>query len=564
VRLPVKDVNEFVIQGGTREQFEGFLEQAIQAATESHAVAPVIQVPVEDPLEFTFGERTYRLEDEPERGKRTLEVTLRVTGYGKRPFIDTLNLYSDTARTRFQARLFTHFRGQVEKSDLEEDLFSLLETLESRASAESEPEKSPVMTPDEARDAEQFLLRQDLIEAIIQDITHLGVVGEEDNKLLAYLVATSRKLNDPVSLSVISRSSAGKSWLINRVVDMMPPEDVFRYTRMSPRALFYDEPARFKHKILFIEEAIGAKDADLGVRSIQSERRLANLATMTDPKTGKLKTQENVVEGPLTYLTSSTEPLDDETETRSFEIAIDESAAQTKRIVTSLFHRRTLEGIQGRLDRDVIVKRHQNAQRLLEPIWVANTYGPQLTFPTETLRLRREADKYLSLIETLAFLHQKQRAVKVFLRGKEKARYIEVTVADIDRANRLTVKCLARALSGLPGPTQELLVKIRDLVVQKADGGNLLEVRFTRGEVRESTGWTSDRQMLTALETLIGREYVHAISGSFGKEYIYTLGPDHRLVVQSGLPVEKQIIELGLTPAENLVPPGTFSGSGEP
>src|SRR5205085_5039421 len=104
-----------------------------------------------------------------------------------------------------------------------------------------------------------------------------------------------------------------------RVVDLMPPEEVLRFTRMSPRALFYDEPGRYKNKILHIEEAIGAKDADLGVRSMQSERRLSNLVTTTDPKTGKLKTQENVVEGPLTYLTSSVDPLDYETGTRSFE-----------------------------------------------------------------------------------------------------------------------------------------------------------------------------------------------------------------------------------------------------
>lgn len=175
------------------------------------------------------------------------------------------------------------------------------------------------------------------------------------------------------------------------------------------------------------------------------------------------------------------------------------------------------------------------------------------------LRLRREADKYLSLIETIGFLHQKQRPVKRF--GPKQIPYIEVTVADIDRANRLTVKCLARALSGLPGPTQELLIKIRNHVVKKADGRNLLDVRFNRGDMRDATGWTSDRQMLGALETLIEREYIHGVSGSFGKEYIYILGPDHRLVVQPELPIERQILELGLTPAENLVDPETLSRS---
>src|SRR5205823_5482517 len=130
------------------------------------------------------------------------------------------------------------------------------------------------MTPAEREEALAFLKNPGLIALILEDFVLMGVVGEDDNKFLVFLVATSRKLDHPLSLSVVSGSSAGKSWLLNRCVDLMPPEDVCRFTQMSPRALFYDEPGRYKHKILHIEEAIGAKDADLGVRSMQSERRL--------------------------------------------------------------------------------------------------------------------------------------------------------------------------------------------------------------------------------------------------------------------------------------------------
>jgi len=502
-----------------------------------------------------FGERSYQIKPVPKLGPGQLKVVIRAEWDGKK-FLDTVNLYSGRARASFLGHLVMLHQGSASQHQLEEDLFFILEAVEKRLDRVHEVEKADEMTLAEKQEALSFLTRNDLDERILDDLTTLGVVGEEDNKLLGYLVATSRKLAKPLSLSVISRSSAGKSWLLNRVADLMPPEEVLRYTRMSPRALFYDEPGKFKHKILFIEEAIGAKDADLGVRSMQSEKRLANLATMTDPKTGQLKTQETVVEGPLTYLTSSVDPLDHETATRSFEIAIDESSDQTGRIVASLLRDRTLEGIQAKLRGDSIQRRHQNAQRLLEPVLVVNPYTSQLTFPKDTLRLRREADKYLSLIDTLAFLHQKQREVDSFDLEGATYRYILVTVEDIDRANRLMVRCLARALSDLPGPAQELLLKIRDYVMKQCEQTrqHVTEVPFSRRDIREWVRW-SDYQVRLYLDLLSDLEYVETTTGSFGKRYIYTLSPDHRLLVQATMSEDERIEALGLTPANRLQEP---------
>ncbi|MBI4866240.1 MAG: hypothetical protein HY816_04745 [Candidatus Wallbacteria bacterium] len=412
------------------------------------------------------------------------------------------------------------------------------------------------MSEADHEEALAFLDRLDLVEAILADLTTLGLVGEDDNKFLAYLVATSRKLDKPLSLSVISRASAGKSWLLTRVIELMPVEDVMRYTRISPRALFYDEPGRYKNKILFIEEAIGAKEADLPVRSMQSERRLSNLVTMTDPKTGKLKTQETVVEGPLTYLTSSVEPLDYETATRSFEIAIDESVEQTARVVARQFHEHTLDGVREHLATEAIVRRHRNAQRLIEPFVVVNPHAPKLRFPTGTLRLRREALKYLSLMAVLALLHQHQRPVRTFTQNGVTYRYVEVYPADVDRANRLMAECLARALSDLPGPAQELLLKIQAYVTEQA-GQRRLDpeaITFNRREIRERLEW-DDRQLRRNLDLLAEQEYVEVVAGSFGKRYVYRLSPDHRLIVQAGLSVEEKIRALGLTASRDLETP---------
>ena len=588
VVLPCKDANDFLKGGGTREDFQTLMDraQALSVAPPTAALAiaaptdpvpmaqlapatpstppdsaPTAVLPATDNTAIatvTLGDRAYQIESAPEIARGVMRVVLRATRQG-RSFVDTLNLYADHARAKFVSRLVTAFRGQVPKKTLEEDFFAVLdeaETLSHRLAAT--PANTPVstMTPVERDEALAFLKRPNLIALILEDFVEMGVVGENDNKLLVFLVATSRKLPHPLSLSVISGSSGGKSWLLNRALDLMPPEEVFRFTRMSPRALFYDEPGRYKHRILHIEEAIGAKDADLGVRSMQSERRLANLATMTDPKTGKLKTQETVVEGPLTYMTSSVEPLDYETGTRSFELAIDESSEQTGRIVARELAATALDAIRDRMAGEAILERHRNAQRLIEPLIVVNPYARELTFPSNTLRLRREVHKYIGLMNTLALLFQHQRPIREFTDDRGQAhRYVEVTREDVAIANRLIALHLTRALSDLPGAAQKLLLVIQAYVTEEAEARatDPLAITFSRRQIRERLDW-SDYQLNGSLEKLARLELIEVATGSFGKRYVYTLSPDHRLLVQAGLSIDERITALGLTPAASLKP----------
>jgi len=85
-------------------------------------------------------------------------------------------------------------------------------------------------------------------------------------------------------------------------------------------------------------------------------------------------------------------------------------------------------------------------------------------------------------------------------------------------------------------------------------GCDVLMVTFNRRELREWTNWT-DHNLRAHLEQLAQMEYVEVASGSFGKRYVYTLTPDHRLVVQAGLAIDEKIRLLGLTPASSLETP---------
>ena len=71
---------------------------------------------------------------------------------------------------------------------------------------------------------------------------------------------------------------------------------------------------------------------------------------------------------------------------------------------------------------------HRNAQRLLRPIPVVNNHmHDDRDFPDYMTRTRRDHMKLLTLIETIALLHQHQREIKTDTRDGETLEYIEAT-----------------------------------------------------------------------------------------------------------------------------------------
>jgi len=263
---------------------------------------------------------------------------------------------------------------------------------------------------DEEAEALAFLQRPDLLDQVVADLTAVGYAGEEANKLLGYLACTSRKLDDPLSVLIQSRSAAGKSFLAEVLCELVPPEDLRRYTRVTGQALYYLEEDGLSHKILSIEEAAGAEEAAYSIRALQSAKSLSVAVTTKDPQSGRMRTDEYHVKGPATFLlTTTTSDVDPETLSRFLVLTVDETEQMTARIHALQRESRTVEGLRGRRHADAVIRRHHVAQRLLRPMPVVIPYAPFLRFPQKPLRTRRDHRKYLGLIEVVAFLHQHQR-----------------------------------------------------------------------------------------------------------------------------------------------------------
>jgi len=538
--------------------------------------SPVPDAPQEPPAQITeqeivlrFDARRWRVRGLPKNlAVGVLKVNLMVAT--EESFhVDTFDLYAARAREHFLARATAelHVPEQMLKGELGRVLLKL-EQLQDEAIAKAlEPQGPavPAMTDTEREAALALLHAPDLLARIAADFDACGVVGEATNKLVGYLAATSRKLDRPLAVVIQSSSAAGKSALMDAVLAFMPEEETVRYSAMTGQSLFYMGESNLKHRILAIAEEQGAARAAYALKLLQSEGELTIASTGTDAA-GNLVTQEYRVEGPtVLFMTTTAIDIDEELMNRCLVLSVDEGREQTRAIHARQRARRTLNGLMAKAAKDEIVALHRHAQQLLRPLAVVNPYADRLTFLDDRTRTRRDHEKYLSLIDTIALLHQHQRAVKTLPLGDRPLEYIEATLEDIATANALAHDVLGSSLDELPPQTRRVLASVQILVRERAAAQRIAagDVRFGRADVRRHTG-LSDTQCRLHLDRLAALEYLLTHRGRRGQSFEYELLFDGAM--QDGAPHLAGLIDVDSLRSDSTIPTsrgaeGGFTGS---
>jgi DNA primase len=499
----------------------------------------------EDGLFLTLGERLYRVRGlDKNASADQLKVQLMVQR-GEAFFIDKLDLYASKQRQIFINQACVELG--VSDDVIKKDLGKLLLALEQQQ-LKKDDDKNPLsaqqqLTNEEREAALALLCDKNLPERILADFNLAGVVGEETNKLVGYLACVSRKLDRPLAVVIQSSSAAGKSSLMDAVLAFMPEDERVQYSAMTGQSLFYMGEKHLKNKILAISEEEGAHTASYALKLLQSEGEVRIASTGKDDSTGQLVTREYKVEGPvMLFLTTTAIDIDEELVNRCLVLTVNESREQTEAIHHAQRLKRTLKGLESKIEKSLVLQLHRNAQRLLKPLAVINPYADQLTFLADKTRTRRDHEKYLTLIDSIALLHQYQREIKTL----GALDYIEVTTADIALANRLAHEVLGKTLDELPPQTRKLLKEIQVWVQQscKVDGIEQRDFRFSRKQIRDVTQW-SDNQLKVHCKRLEDMEYLLVHRGSRGQSFDYEL-----LYNGNGDEQESQL--MGLVDAEKL------------
>ena len=535
------------------QQPERAFSLAVNAVpSEEPASRPMpLSVPVEPKIEIdgeevrvSIGPRVYGvlwLEKSTTRGR--MQVNVKVTGQNVRGEYcyhgDTLDMELARQRMAFAKQAAHELAAKEETMHSEVGrLWAILQDQQRERikKALAPPEETSVMTAEEQAAALDLLRDPRLLERVLEDFEKCGAVGEEANKKVSYLAAVSRMLAKPLAIVVQSSSSAGKSALMEAVLDFMPEEHRESYTAMTGQALFYMGQKNLKHKILAIAEQQGAEAASYPLKLLQSEGKLNIASTGKDPVSGKLVTHEYAVEGPvMLFLTTTAHEVDEELMNRCLVLAVNEDREQTQAIHQKQREAQTLEGLKARRRRDKIVRLHRNAQRLLRPVDVAIECLKERRFPDTMTRTRRDHMKFIALIQAITLLHQHQREIKTSTDDGEPFEYIEATEADVKLAWELASHVLMRSLDDVQTQTRRLLLMIDKMVTAECERLEVerLDYRFTRATVRQFTGW-GDSQLKKHLSRLEDLEYLALHRGIAGQGFVYALNFE---IGENGRPV---------------------------
>ncbi|TET45424.1 toprim domain-containing protein [candidate division TA06 bacterium] len=392
-----------------------------------------------------------------------------------------------------------------------------------RAQSKTEAELPRHEMSDEQKEETLTLLKDPrLLLRVEEDLSKIGVVGEERVKVLAYLIATSRKMGVGKGLAATFKagSSSGKSHIVRAVASLMPEEEKEEFTNLSGKALYYFGEDYLKHKLVICTEITGKLEAEYAIRNLISEPEIVSAIPLKNEKTGHQRTQKFTVKGPISYLdTTTSTKLNPQNATRVFELYLDEGEQQTKAIKNLQAEEVGPNFFDICKERDQIRRAHRNVQRLLRAdIIVLIPYAGLIGFPTRDRRTRRDFPKLLNLISVIAFLHQYQREIK----ERNGKRYIEATLFDYRLAYDLAQETFTETLDVLDRREREILARIEEglRARQKEFDRPIDEIEFTRNDIG---AWTDKHKnhLIPFLKDLERKEYLVVVEGGLGKRILY-------------------------------------------
>jgi DNA primase/energy-coupling factor transporter ATP-binding protein EcfA2 len=428
---------------------------------------------------------------------------------------------------------------EVEESQIEKDLSRLTTLLEqyrtnyqeSKTDQSNQPQiKVPEATIPKCL---ELLKAKDYFQKLGELIGKTGVIGENESRLLLYVIASTYKMDDTLHALVQGSSGSGKTHLITKIAELMPPEHTTLLTRVTESSFYNYGEYDLQNTLLIMEDLDGLKEeAFLAFRELQSRGMLNSQVSVKDEE-GNFNTVVKTVYGPIASLSATTKgEIYEDNMSRSLVIAVDESAEQTKRIIQAQ-NERAAGNVNIKMEKKTI-EFLQNCMRLIKPYEVVNPFANKVQLPEEAHKIRRLNQLYQSFVKQITTLHQ-------FQRKRDKYGRLITEKQDLKIACKILFECIVLKVDELDGSLRDYFEKLKAYVEPKGK-----DYEFTRIEIRQKTKVSKSQQHFY-MQQLQEYEYIKQVNGYSNKGYKYQIGywdslAALRAKIQDGL--EKQLEKL--------------------
>jgi DNA primase len=450
-------------------------------------------------------------------GLDRMKVTLKVQHKTKHllPIRDTLDLYSRQQTENLIQTISENFDANIKQT--ETTISELTNELENYRIKKIEALQPKQETKNELSAAQRTtaineLKKEKLLERHNKMIGLTGIVGEEKNRMIAYLIYTMRKQQNPLHVMFLGASGSGKTYLQEKISELIPEEDKMEITQITENALYYFKQEELKNKLIIFEDLDGALQVFYPMRELQTKKKISKTVTLKDSK-GNLKTITIVVEGPVCISGCTTkEKLYEDNANRCILLYIDMSKDQDKKIME--YHAAVESGDIDQERENQYKELFKNMQRVLRPIQVNNPYSKFITLPEAVFKPRRTITLLRGFIKAIAFYHQYQREVK---KDKHGQLYIDVTIEDIEQGFYYMQDVLFSKSDELTKATREFLEQLKQL--SKQIGSDTFNAKMIREQLRMNPG-----NMKRYLSELVRYGYIKANGNRYRKgSYEYSI-----------------------------------------
>ena len=353
----------------------------------------------------------------------------------------------------------------------------------------------------------EFLQRPDLLSRLNGLIGKAGIVGEDESRMLLFLIVISYVNKQPLHALVQGSSGSGKTHIINRIADLMPPEDVLRFTRITESSLYNWGEFDLFGKVVVIEDLDGLKeDALYALREFISNQILRSSVTIKDKK-GNNRSQHKIVKGQFSSLSATTkgETYEDNM-SRSFLLAVDESKEQTARIID--WQNRRSAGEISPDEQAKAINFIQSLVRKLKHYEIVNPYATKLFLPEKVHKVRRLNEMYQAVIKQVTFLNQHRRKLT-------KDNLLVTEIEDIEQATEILFESIVLKVDELDGSLRQFFEQLKKYV--KDEGKE-----FVLRDVRQHLN-ISKTQMFRHIQSLTELEYIKQSGGYYNTGIKYRI-----------------------------------------
>lgn len=321
-------------------------------------------------------------------------------------------------------------------------------------------------------------LKDELLLDKINDILHESrttpFVGDDANLLLTFLVMLSCKSDMPLNLEMVGQSASGKTYLTLTARNGFPKSMCMVLAGASREALKYDydeidEKGNFivhvEGKCIVVLEKDESYSFMKKMKPLMSgdDTELVWKTPIKNELTGEIETRDFIIRGQPSFITLTTRnPKEQEQVTRQLLMTPDTTTDKVANVVkNSLQSRARPESFTVHPDLTLL----QASMLSLNKHRVRNIFAPLMGefFPARNAQHQRDINKVLSLIDSVALVHQNQRPTeemdgRTYLLASVEDNLIGLVLADL---------VLRASLSGVPDDSWLLFTEMVEMEESK-------------------------------------------------------------------------------------------------